>query len=696
MTTPRRPSALALASALFLAGLARAQEGLELGKMWTFENPPLAYLEQEYGFKPTQEWLDQVRLASIRFGNGCSSSFVSPKGLIMTNHHCARESIDQVSPEGQDWGKEGYYATSYDSEVRVPGLTVQQLIKMREVTADMNVGVGDGDDDATVDSKREANRQKILDAARKESPELKPEIVTLYNGALFQLYQYKVWNDIRLVCAPHLKAAYFGGDPDNFTYPRFCFDFTFLRAWDGDKPADTSAHYFRFSQGGPKDGELVFTVGNPGSTGRLLTLAQLERMRDVYYPIVLEIVDGLIRIMQDYSKTSTKAEQEVRTQMFSMANTQKAFTGYLAGLNDAGRMERKRKAESAFRAKIDGLPMAKQRFGGAWPALEEVAKAQEELEPKRRLQVLGFGAGFGFSKELELAELVVRADHPDVSPEGRKNSRRLAEAFSHEVTPFEAASMRALFVDHMNRAKRWLPKDDSYLQVMLAGKSPEQRYEEIGKSQLRDPAFVKQLLEGGHEAVSKCNDAAIQIALAVVPMMQRNLRDWNSVAVKERVNGERVGQALFAAYGTKVSPDATFTLRFSDGVVRGYPYNGTLAPWKTSMFGLYARACEFDNKDPFDLPRPFLDRRDQIDMSTPLNFVSTNDIIGGNSGSPVINTKREVVGLIFDGNIEQLPNRFLFDDEVARSVSVHTSAIIEALRKVYDAGPLADELLGAK
>jgi len=697
MTISLRLDATALAQVLLLATIARSQEHLELGKMWTFENPPLAYLEHEYGFKPTPEWLDQVRLAAIRFGNGCSSSFVSPKGLIMTNHHCARESIDQVSPEGEDWGKQGFYATSYESEVRVPGLTVQQLIKMRDVTADMNLGVSQDDADDAVDSKREANRQRLLEAARKDSPELKPEIVTLYNGAMFELYQYRVWNDIRLVCAPHLEAAYFGGDPDNFTYPRYCFDFSFLRAWEDGKPADTSAHYYRFSQGGPKDGELVFTVGNPGSTGRLLTLAQLERMRDVYYPLVLEIVGGLIGTMQEYSKTSAKAEQEVRTEMFSLANTQKAFIGYHAGLVDPARMERKRAAEAAFRARVEALPMAKQTFGGAWKALEEVAQAQKMLEPKRRLQVLGYGAGASFSKELELAELVVRASHPDVSAEGRKNSRQAAETFAAEPTPYEAASMKELFVDHMTRAARWLPKDDAYLQVMLAGKNPAQRYDEIAsQSQLHDAGFVKQLLEGGHEAVAKCADPAIQIALAVVPMMQKNLREWDALSLKERVNGSRIGQALFAAYGTKVSPDATFTLRFSDGLVRGYPYNGTLAPWKTTMYGLFARNAEFDGHDPFGLPRPFLDRRDQIDMTTPLNFVSTNDIIGGNSGSPVINTKREVVGLIFDGNIQQLPNRFLFDDEVARSVSVHTAAIIEALRKVYDAGPLADELLGSK
>src|SRR5690606_12742399 len=256
MTTLRRAAVFVSVLACCAAAV-RGQENLELGKMWTFENPPLAYLEQEYGFKPTSEWLDAVRLASLRYGNGCSASFVSPKGLIMTNHHCAREHIDQVSPEGQDWGMTGYYATSYESEVRVPGLTVQQLIAMRDVTAEMNAGVTDDDDVATVDRKREANRQKVLEAARKEKPELRPEIVTLYNGAMFQLYQYKVWNDIRLVCAPHLKAAYFGGDTDNFTYPRYCFDFTFLRAWENDKPADTAAHYFRFSESGPKEGELV-------------------------------------------------------------------------------------------------------------------------------------------------------------------------------------------------------------------------------------------------------------------------------------------------------------------------------------------------------------------------------------------------------------------------------------------------------
>jgi hypothetical protein len=313
----------------------------------------------------------------------------------------------------------------------------------------------------------------------------------------------------------------------------------------------------------------------------------------------------------------------------------------------------------------------------------------------RRLQTMTYGAEISFSKELELADLIVRAGHPDVSADGQKQARQKAAEFKMAETPYQTAALPRLFVEHMGRAKRSLPKDDPYLKAMLGEQTPEARYAEIkAKSQLKDPIFVKQLLEGGHAAVAKCNDIAIQIALAVVPMAQKNRREWDALALKERVNNGRIGQALFAAYGTKVSPDATFTLRFSDGVVKGYPYNGTVAPWKTTFFGLFARSAEFDDQDPFDLPKPFHDRRDQIDLTTPLNFASTNDIIGGNSGSPVINTKREIVGLIFDGNIDQLPNRFLFDSKTARSVSVHVSAMIEALRKVYDAGPLADELLG--
>ncbi len=693
MPSPRRSLSWALLlSALFVVA-PRAQENLELGKMWTFENPPLAYLAKEYGFKPDQDWLDSVRMASIRYGDGCSASFVSPKGLIMTNHHCAREHIDAVSPEGQDWGSDGYYATSLETEVKVKGLTVQQLIRMRDVTAAMDAGVADGDDDKTVDSKREANRQKLLAAARKADPDLKPEIVTLYNGAMFQLYQYKIWDDIRLVCAPHLKAAYFGGDPDNFTFPRFCFDFTFLRAWVDGKPADTSAHYFKWSASGPQNGELVFTVGNPGSTGRLLTLAQLERMRDVYYPIVLDVVDGLIRNLQAHAKTSPKAEQEVRTELFGLANTQKAFTGYQAGLLDVARMDRKRAAEAAFKAKIEGLPLAKTRFGNAWQALADVAARQKVVEPKRRMQVL-VSAGQPLSRELMVADLVVRAVRTDLGEAERKAAAEQALALAAAPAGDDERQMR-VFVDHVERAQRWLAKDDPYLAVMLQGKAPDARFKEIqAKTQLRDATFVKQLLDGGAEAVAKSADVAIQIANAVAPMTRQNARDWDELQVRERVHGTRIGQALFAAYGTKVSPDATFTLRFSDGVVKGYSYNGTVAPWKTSMFGLFARNAEFDGTDPFDLPKVFLDHRDQIDMRTALNFVSTNDIIGGNSGSPVINTRREVVGLIFDGNIEQLPNRFLFDDKVERSVSVHTQAIIEVLRKVYGAGPLADELAG--
>jgi hypothetical protein len=697
MTRPRLRSSPALFLPFFLALAApRAQQGLELGKMWTFDNPPLAYLEAEYGFKPTAEWFEAVRLAALRYGKGCSASFVSPRGLIMTNHHCAREDLDKVSPKGQDWGRNGFYATSLEGEVKVPDLTVQQLVSIKDVTKEMNTDLPAGADDAAIDSKLESNRQKILDAARQADAALKPEIVTLYNGAIYQLYSYKVYDDIRLVCAPHLEAAYFGGDPDNFTYPRYCFDFTFLRAYEGGKPADTSGHYYRWSRSGPHDGELVFTVGNPGSTGRLDTVARLEFLRDVYYPFLLEMLDGFMSALRGYAQTGADAEQEVRSELFGLSNTHKAFTGYLAGLLDEGRMARKRKAEAAFKSAVQAQPAARDKFGTAWDELAKVAEKKRTLELKTRLQQLGFNSQQPFSKHLALADRIVRAVHPESSTDRRKTAREQALGFDMAESEKDKGTFPALFADHMARAEKWLGKDDPFVKAVLGGRSAQDVLQHLrATSKLGDKATTEQLLQGGMDAVNASADPAIVIARTVVPMAIQNSREMNALNVSERVHGARIGQALFAAYGSKVSPDATFTLRFSDGLVKGYDYNGTVAPWKTSMFGLFARNTEFDGKSPFDLPNRWLERQSSLDLRTAVNFVSTNDIIGGNSGSPIINVKREVVGLIFDGNIEQLPNRFLYDEATARSVSVHVHGLIEALRKVYDAGPLADELLGS-
>lgn len=666
------------------AAVSPAQDNLELGKMWTFENPPLAYLQKEYGFEPDRKWLDSLRLASLRFGGGCSASFVSPKGLIMTNHHCARGHIARVSPPGEDWVRDGFYARSLEEEVKLPGLAVQQLVRMIDVTERMNRGVYETLPPKEAAAVRRKNQAEILDEARHDHPNLRPQVVKLHQGAVFQLYLYKVWDDIRLVCSPHLQIAYFGGDPDNFTYPRYDIDFTFCRAYEDGKPADTSGHYFRWRAGGAKEGELVFVTGNPGSTGRLLTRAQLEYLRDAQYPIVRELVENRLAIMKLFAAQDPETERRLRTRILQYENARKAYKGYHEGLLDDGLMQRKAKAEEAFRKRVAADPVLAKRFGDVWDKLAAVAARATLLEPRIRFHTTGG------SPHLTRALHVVRAAVAE-DAERRRRHRERAMATKLETD----AVAKAFFVDHLRRAGRWLPADDPFRKEILEGRDPEEVAAAIARSRVADETFVVELIQGGSAAVAASDDPAVRAARVLLLLMREDARMSADLAADREVYGTRIGLALFAVYGNKISPDATFTLRFSDGLVKGYPYNGTIAPPRTCFYGLYGRSVEFDRRSPFDLPEIWLQREKRVEMTKSVDFVSTNDIIGGNSGSPVVDKELRVVGLIFDGNIEMLPNRFLYSDKVARAVSVHVDGIMEALTKIYDADRVVKELRAA-
>lgn len=682
------PSRQLVLAAFLAAAPVPCQESLELGKLWTFDAPPLDHLERSHGFRPTQEWLDALRLATLRFDDGSSASFVSRYGLVMTNHHCVRDRIAALA-DGHDLLRDGFVARSHADERRLDGLSVRQLVSIRDVTAQATHGIEPGATDAATTQRRKENHRAALDAARREHPELDHEVVELFQGARVHVYGYRVFDDVRLVCAPHMQIANFGGDVDNFTYPRHSLDFAFCRVWAGDAPADTSRHHLRWCTSGVRQGELVFVAGNPSTTRRLATGAQHAWYRDAFHPIVNELVDHRLALRREFLADHPELERVLMPEILRLENSQKALAGYLRGLLDPARVAQKSNADAMFRARIHRDPVLQKRFGEAWDRLAEAAAARTALEPKLRFHT------HGGHPVLILAMMSLRARDATEAPEARQKMRERALRFARKLEHIDELT-RLDFVDHLERAGRWLGGDDPYYAGMLAGRTPAEVADALEKSRLHDPAFVARLLDETVEIddATLAADPALRLARVFVPLMQQSRAANEELEAIESAYGALLGQALFAAYGTSIGPDATGTPRFSDGVVDSYPCNGSRAPYRTTFFGLFARHAEFDGAPPFDLPQVWLDRRARLDLARPIALVSSNDIASGNSGSPLVNIGLEVVGLVFDGNIETLPNRYLYRCDVPRAVSVHADGILEALEKVYDATHLADELLG--
>ena len=694
-------AALALAAAVVAARPSAAQElvkeypGLETGTMWTFDVPPLEYWAARYNFRPTAEWLEHVRLSSVR-QPGCSASFVSGDGLVMTNHHCARSCIEAVTREGEDFLENGFYARTRDEERQCPNFWLDQLLAIRDVTDSVTSAVPVGATPTQAAEARAAVITGIQDGCRATGEHLNCQVVTMYRGGQYKLYTFRRYADVRLVFAPDGPAAFFGGDPDNFTYPRYDMDISFYRAYENGQPV-TADHHFTWSARGSAEGDLIFVVGNPGSTGRLNTVAQMEYLRDVQYPATLGVFARQIPVLHELANADPARARTLRNRIFGLENSQKATLGYRAGLIDPNLMAWKRKWEGDFRAKVQADPGLKAKYGTAWDEIAQVNTELASLDVRRRYY--GFNA-YG-SRLVNLAGLLVRAPAELAKPDGERMSM-FREANKAQLDAFLNARTDTLMERRMLAAwlqamEQELPAGDPVRRVALGGRTPEVAAAAlVSGATITRPEQVRLLMDGGQAAVTACSDPFVALARVIDPLERETSAKVTALRDREAQQDERIARALLAVFGTKVAPDATFSLRISDGVVARYPYNGTLAAPYTTFYGLYDRWAAFGGKDPWRVHQRWISAKSTIDLVTPLNGVSTNDIIGGNSGSPVISRDAEVVGLIFDGNIEQLPNRFLYTQTTARSVWVDARGIVEALRKVYGAGPLAEELLGGK
>ena len=662
--------------------------------MWTFDNPPAKILKVKYNFTITKEWLDHVRLSSVRFNDGGSGSFVSPGGLVLTNHHVALGQLQKVSTPQKNYAADGFYARSQDEEMKCPDLELNVLMSMEDVTGRVQGAAKPGTPEKAVFEARKSEIAKI-ERESTETTGLRSDVVTLYSGGEYWLYRYKKYTDVRLVFAPEQQTAFFGGDLDNFTYPRYDLDMALFRVYENNRPVD-SKNYLAWNSKGAKAGDLVFVSGNPGSTERLTTVSELEEQRDTRLPLTLDRYKRTLGVLRKYSALGAEQARQAAGNIFGLENAVKAITGEYNGLLDKNIMAKKQKEEEEFRRLLAGKPELEKLYGSAW---DEIAAAgKKEHGRLKQLEYRNIRGSRLFSSALAILQYVAEVKKPDgVRLDGFHDSQLESLRFYLlSPAPLYPDLAQALMVDGLKESIEELGPEDPFLKAVLGGRSPEELAREvITGSKLADPAARKQLLEGGETAVAASKDPAIELARKVDPFVRENTK-WTEDNVLSVVTaaGEKIGKARFALYGKSTYPDATFTLRLSYGTVAGYPMNGTEAPPLTTFYGLYDRAYGFGLKPPFNLTQRYLDRKSSIDLATPLNFINTCDIIGGNSGSPVIDRNGEIVGLIFDGNIESLVGNYVYNEENNRAVAVHTAAMSEALRKIYDAARLADELEG--
>jgi len=681
---------LALFSLQTLNFTALADEG-----MWTFNNVPRAEIKKRYGFDVTDEWLKKVQLASVRFNNGGSGSFVSANGLVLTNYHIVEDIVSEVSTPEKDLAKEGFVARSRAEEIKAPSLELNVLKSIEDVTGRVNGAVKAGMSDAEAFTARRAEIAAIEGESTKATG-LRSDVVTLYQGGQYNLYRYQKYTDVRLVFVPEFQAAFFGGDPDNFNFPRFNIDMALVRVYENDQPVHPES-FLKWSTAGAREGDLVFVTGHPGSTARLNTVAHLQELRDTSIPIILRLLERREAMLKQYMGLGAEQTRRAQNDLNSIQNSLKVYRGQLAGLKDKALMDRKMRAEAVLRKSIGANPERQKMYGTAWEAIAKAHLGLPSYIRERRIFDQGGGFNttmFGFARTL--VRLAAENEKPNAErlPEFTDARRASLELGLYSPAPIHDDFEKLKLADSLSFMVELLGADHVLAKQILNGKTPEARASElIEGTKLKDPSFRRELAKGGRQAVEASTDPMVVLARTIDPKARELRKRYESeVTGVERTNYSKIARARFETEGARLYPDATFTLRLSYGTVRGYIEKGRKVAPFTTLGGLYNRAMRFKSEFPYNLPPRWVEKKAAVNLSTPFNFVSTDDIIGGNSGSPTINRKGELVGLIFDGNIQSLVGDFIYDESVNRAISVDVRAMTEVLRKVFDANEIADEL----
>jgi hypothetical protein len=679
-----------------------ADEGL-----WLFNNPPLKQLKEKYQFEPTPQWLEHLQKSSVRFNSGGSGSFVSSNGLVITNHHVGADTLQKISNEEHNYLRDGFYAARQADEVKSTDLELNVLVSIEDVTGRINAAIKPGMSPNQASTARDAALATI-EKESKDKTGLRSDVVSLYQGGLYHLYRYKRYDDVRLVFAPEQQIAFYGGDPDNFEYPRYDLDICIFRAYENGQPAKIE-HYLKWNSKGPSDGELTFVSGSPGRTDRQLTVDELTDRRDRELPNWLGMFKRREVLLTAWGQRSFENARRARDDLYGDQNNRKRYDGYVAGLLDPEIWSALEQREKTLRdaitrdARLNSSLTAYDRIKKAQFEVARIAPRYDYLEQERSVPVGYRGPRAFYGMLFEYARLLTRAVEERAKPNGarlpifRDSGRESLELmlFSNDPVYDDYEVLR--LTDSLTDFAEKFGGNDSFVKQVLAGKSPHARaIEVVTRTKLKDVAFRKEMYGKDTAALRAAHDPMIDLALMIDdPARQMGKANEAQEEIKKQAYAE-IARARFALEGTNDYPDATFTLRLSYGTVRGYEEDGKpVAPF-TDFAGLYQRADGHDSEPPFDLPQRWMDKRSALNLETNFNFVSDADIIGGNSGSPVVNKANEFIGIIFDGNIQSLALDAIFSDKQARAVSVDSAAIIEALRKVYDAKALADELEGKR